>query len=167
MTKTLLTAQEIVSLNNLPKYVPGLAQDQTKSPVGPLALGTILTHGQTRVGKWDVQTTPGAEAAVAANAIEVACQLLDADGNKPTAARTVMVKSMAATANEGDLAAAGTPVGTVLEALNPATGMNLQLMDTDATGGFTFRVTDTVAEKVYVEITGEDVVPKCLTLTFA
>jgi hypothetical protein len=109
----------------------------------------------------------GAEAAVAANAIEIAGTITDAFGNAVTSAVNVKISSCAATANEGDIAAAGTPVGTLTFAVNPATGDNIALMATTAAGLFSFRITDTVAESCVVTVQAEGCAPQVLKLTFA
>jgi hypothetical protein len=111
--------------------------------------------------------TPGAEAAVAANAIEVAGQLQDADGNPVAAAKQVRIRTIAVTDDKGDIAAAGTPVGTLKKAINPATGANEAWMTTTAAGAFSFRVTDDQAEDVLVEVATEDGITALKKLTFA
>lgn len=111
--------------------------------------------------------TVGAEGAVAANAIEVACALVDADGVAITTQPKVHIEAHAVTDDKGDLAAAGTPVGTVDQAINPAAGANKMVMTPSAGGLFSFRVTDDVAEKVLVTIQPDGGFPRTLVLTFA
>jgi hypothetical protein len=114
-----------------------------------------------------IVATTGAEGAVAANAFDVVCQLVDASGNPIAEAREVMIRSLAVTDAKGALAAAGTAVGTVKKAFTPATGENVLWMETTAGGLFSFRCTDDQVEAVGVEITAEGCRPKVLKLTFA
>lgn len=111
-----------------------------------------------------VVATPGAEAA---NAIEVACSLTDLAGAAITDQRKVLIRSHAVTPDQGDLAAAGTPVGTIDQAINPTTGVNSAIMTPTAGGLFTIKVTDTAAEKVLLEIIPHNGRPAALVLTFA
>lgn len=111
-----------------------------------------------------VEATAGAEAA---NAIEVACSVKTLAGVAISSARGVRITARAATDNEGDLAAAGTPVGSLVGgAENPATGSNVMHMLTTAAGLFSFKVTDTAAESVVVTILVDGCAPRVLTLTF-
>lgn len=103
----------------------------------------------------------------AANAIEVQGQLQDANGNKVAAAKQVLVRTLAPTADKGDISAAGTPVGTLKKAVNPATGENVAWMTTTAAGAFAFSVADDAAEDVLVHVTTEDGITEILKLTFA
>ena len=115
-----------------------------------------------------VATVVGAEAAVAANAIEIACTLKGLeDGETLAEARPVYIESLAVTDGQGDLAAAGTPVGTLVKANNPATGANAAWFTTSAGGLVSFRVTNTAAEVNIVRITPQGGVTKTLVLTFA
>lgn len=114
-----------------------------------------------------VDATVGAEAAVAANAIEIACTIRDSAGVAVTSAKEVFIESLAVTDSGGDLAAAGTPVGTFVKGNNPATGPNTAAMTSTAAGLFSFRVTNAAAEVTHVRITAEGCRPKVLKLTFA
>jgi hypothetical protein len=122
--------------------------------IADVALGTVVA-------------TTGLEGAVAANAFDVVCQLVDVGGNPIAEAREVMIRSLAVTDAKGALAAAGTAVGTVKKAVAPATGENVLWMETTAAGLFSFRCTDDQVEAVGVEITAEGCRPKVLKLTFA
>ena len=115
-----------------------------------------------------VSEVVGAEAAVAANAIEIACTLksLD-DGTTLAEARPVYIETLAVTADKGDLAAAGTPVGTLVKAVNPSTGPNVAWFTTTSGGLVSFRVTNDAAETTIVRITPQGGVTKTLVLTFA
>lgn len=167
VVKRVLTAQEVIQLDALADHVPALSQAHTKSPRGKLELGQVLKQLQGKLALHAVLTV-GAEADVAANAIEIAGVVTDLDGHPVAAATSVLIEAFAKTANEGDLAAAGTPVGTVLEALTPATGMNLLYMETTTAGLFSFRVTDTTAsEKVFVRVTVAGGEPQSFELNFA
>lgn len=111
-----------------------------------------------------ITLTPGAESG---NNIDVVGAVTDADGNAITSAIDVYIESLAETADKGDLATAGTPVGTVKKAVNPATGPNVQWMRTTAAGLFSFRVTNDVAEDTMVKVSGERCQTRITTLTFA
>lgn len=113
-----------------------------------------------------VDATVGAEAAVAANAIEIACTIKDAMGNAVTSATEVIIESLAVTADKGDIAAAGTPVGTLNKAFNPTTGPNIAHMTSTAAGLVSFRISNDQAEVTGVRITAEGCKPKVLKLTF-
>lgn len=114
-----------------------------------------------------IVATVGVEGAVAANAIEVACAITNADGTAITAAREVAVRSTPTTADKGDIAAAGTPVGTLHAVQNPATGDNTAHFTTTAGGLFSFRVTNDQVENNGVIILGEGCEAKVLKLVFA
>lgn len=111
-----------------------------------------------------VTATAGTEAT---NAIEVACAVFDSAGVAATAAKVVRVETLAVTNDKGDISAAGTPVGTLTKAVNPATGPNVAYMTTTAAGLFSFSVADDAAETVLVTIVAEGCRPKVLKLTFA
>lgn len=114
-----------------------------------------------------VSTTVGAEGAVASNAIEIACAIKDSAGDAVTAAKVAHIVTLAVTDDKGDIAAAGTPVGTLNKAVNPATGPNTAMMTSTAGGLFSFRVSDDAAEVVLVSIFAEGCRPKTFKLTFA
>jgi hypothetical protein len=98
--------------------------------------------------------------------IEVACELTQLDGSALAEAREVLVTTLALTDGKGDLSAAGTPVGTLVKAHNPATGANLAWMLSTAAGLFAFSVENDVAEVVLVKIEAEGCFPLLLRLTF-
>jgi hypothetical protein len=120
----------------------------------------------TKVSLQQVEATPGVEGAVTANTIEVVCALKDLAGAAITTQPRILVKSVAATPDKGDLAAAATPVGTAGVIVNPATGANYMMIVPTAGGLFTFAVANDQAEDVIVEITGPGVLPQVLNLTF-
>lgn len=127
------------------------------------ALSEALVKGDLFV----IDAVVGAEGAVAANAIEIACTIKDALGATISAARQMKITTRAISDNEGDLAAAGTPVGTTHKSDNPATGANEQWMETTSGGLASFRVTDTAVEIVLVEIQADGCRPRLLKLSFA
>ena len=58
--------------------------------------------------------------------------------------------------------------GSVLKAVNPASGENVMTMETTAGGLFSFSVTnDAGAETTEVQITADGCIPRVLKLTFA
>ena len=111
-----------------------------------------------------VELTPGTEGS---NAIDVVGQLRDSNGEAIAEAREVLIRSLAVTDHKGDLAAATTAVGTVVKTNNPATGANEQWMTTSATGAFSFKVANDVAEVTLVQVLAEGCKPRNLKLTFA
>lgn len=112
----------------------------------------------------EVDASIGTEAA---NAIDVACQLRDPLGNAMLGVRRVVVETLAVTDSGGDLAAATSAVGTIRKTLNPATGWNIQWMETDAQGRFSFKSTNAAQELTTVRITGHGVRPTQFDLNFA
>lgn len=111
-----------------------------------------------------VTLTPGAEAT---NAIDVVGAIVDAAGNAITGARQVKVTSLGVTDTKGDLGAATAAVGTIKKTNNPATGENVQWMETTAAGLFSFKVSNDVAEETLVTVEAEGCLPKTVKLTFA
>lgn len=124
------------------------------------ALQEALVLGDVRY----VVATAGAEAA---DAITVACSIANAAGTAVTGARLVRITVLPGTNDEGDIAAAGVAVGTLIRAFNPATGENVATMETTAAGLFSFKVTDAQAEDCIVHIAADGCLPKLLRLTFA
>lgn len=138
--------------------------------VGTITIATTaLTFDKMVVasGLRRVATVVGAEAAVAANAIEVACTITDEDGVTVAAAVQVEVRSVPTTANKGAIAAAGTPVGTLQSVQNPLTGDNIAHFVTTSGGLFSFRVTNDQVETNGVVIAVDGGLPRVLKLTFA
>lgn len=103
-----------------------------------------------------------------ANTIEVEGQIEDLAGLDAATAREVIVRSLAITANEGDLSiGAGANPGTLIKAVNPATGENVAWITTTAAGHFRFIVTNTAAETNVVHVSANSALPAVLKLTFA
>jgi hypothetical protein len=103
-----------------------------------------------------------------ANTIEVEGQVEDLAGLDAATAREVMVRSLAVTANEGDLSiGAGANPGTLVKAVNPATGENVAWITTTTAGHFRFIVTNTAVESNIVQVTANGAVAAVLKLTFA
>lgn len=102
-----------------------------------------------------------------ANAIDVACQIVDNNGVAVAGAKEVLIRALAVTDSGGDLAAATAAVGTIRKTLNPATGENLQWMVTTNGGAFSFKSTNAAQELtlIVVEIDGARVAS--FTLNFA
>jgi hypothetical protein len=129
------------------------------------ALAETLVLGD--LGKVTVVT--GAEGAVAPDAFDVACTLENVLGTDFGVATQVQIRSFAVSDGEGDLAAAGAAVGTLVKVNNPAAGCNEMWMTSTAAGLFSFRCTNTNAagEVTLVEILAEGCRPKLFKLTFA
>lgn len=111
--------------------------------------------------------TIGAEGAVAANAIEVKVAIKNSLGAKVTGVRAVKVRTLAVTDSGGDIAAAGTPVGTLKKAVNPLTGFNEAWFETTAAGLLAFSTTNAVAETQLLEVHAAGCEPVLVKLTFA
>lgn len=151
----------VISVNPRQPETPATEVCRVNGTTGIVTLSkALLTTNSLSL----VSTTVGAEAS---NAIDVVCAIADAHGGLPTAARQVMIETLAVTDDKGDLAAATSAVGTVKKAMNPATGRNVMWMTTTAAGLFSFKVSNDVAEDTLVVIHAEGCQPKVLKLTFA
>lgn len=96
-----------------------------------------------------VSASIGAEAA---NAIDVACQIVDGLGAPVAGVQQVLIRALAVTDASGDLSAATAAVGTIKKTTTPATGFNEMWMETSSAGAFSFKVSDAAAEDVLVQI---------------
>lgn len=114
------------------------------------------------IGPLQIKAVVGTESG---NAIEVACTVTDSHWVPSLVERSVDIEALAVTDGQ-TLAAAGTPVGTLVRAYNPVAGPSRAAMTTTAAGTFSFKVSDTVAESVSVRITAAGVTPLVLLLTF-
>lgn len=164
----------LLASNAVGKLVTAVAGDAVIAYALEAATAADETHevivlpGGSNFGALDVVTTVvGAEAAVAANAIEVAVTITDVSGAALTAARAGIITSQAETEGQGGITAAGTPVGTVAPTSAPATGNSTAGFLTSAAGLVSFRVTNTAAEVNVVHIQGHNCRPVVLILTFA
>lgn len=139
------------------------ARGQPRTAAESDAAATTAANAAVEAALDRITVTPGAEAA---NAVECACTITTAAGVAVASAREVQIRTLAVTADEGDIAAAGTPVGTLVKAVNPATGENVATMTTTAAGAFSFKVTDTAAEVVHVVVLSDGCIPRVVKLTF-
>lgn len=103
-------------------------------------------------------------AAEAANAIVVSGVVKDMNGDAVSAAKQVLVRTLAVTADKGDISVT---VGTSKKVVNPATGENVAWITTTAAGAFAVSVANDVAEDTLIQVTTEDGVSALLKLTFA
>lgn len=103
-------------------------------------------------------------AAEAANAIVVSGVIQDQDGTPVAAAKQVMFRSLAVTADKGDLSVTA---GTSKKIVNPATGENVAWLESTAAGAFALSVANDVAEETVVSAITEDGLTAMLKLTFA
>lgn len=143
----------------------GFATCQLSFPEYSSESGASL--GATKASILTITLTAAAENA-GANTIEVEGQIEDLAGLDAATAREVMVRSLAVTANEGDLSiGAGANPGTLIKAVNPATGENVAWITTTAAGHFRFIVTNTAAETNVVQVSANGALPAVLKLTFA
>lgn len=111
-----------------------------------------------------IDATVGAEVA---NAIDVACAIVRANGLPVTAARQVFFRTLAVTADKGDLAAATAPLGTLKKVFNPATGCNEGWWETTAGGLASVKVSNDIAEETVLVIECEGCKTRVIKLTFA
>lgn len=158
-------------LSGVPTAVPvaGLSFMSTALAAG-VALIEVTANASTRLGASPggsaarIVLTPRAEAA---NVINVDVALFDDNGVPVAVATPIYIESFAVTDSGGDLAAASaSPLGTVVKALNPATGPNTMSMTSTAAGLAAFGVTNAAAEITDVRVTVGNVV-QLLRLTFA
>ena len=110
-----------------------------------------------------VSAVPGAESS---NEIDVVCQLIDAKGKALAGVRNVAVRSLAVTADKGDLAEATVAVGTLKKAVNPTTGENVAWFQTTAAGLFSVKVANDAAEDTLLTFQPEDGEQTLLVLVF-
>lgn len=110
-----------------------------------------------------VAATPGVEGA--SNDIDVVCQIKDAGNVNVSVTTPVMVVVVPTTDAQGDVAAATTPVGTLVKA-TVAAGPKTAWF-TPVAGAFSFKITDTVAEDALVTIYANGCLIKTFTLSFA
>lgn len=151
-----------------------LAYPEVSSESGVAAIATLQSDvtaltaaSATKASILKITLTAEAENG-GANTIEVEGQVEDLAGLDAATAREVLVRSLAVTANEGDLSiGAGANPGTLIKAVNPATGENVAWITTTAAGHFRFIVTNTAAETNLVEVTANGAVAAVLKLTFA
>lgn len=132
-------------------------------------LGFVVTDGPVAAGvaPGHILATVGVEGAIVANAIEVQCSIVDANGVPVTAIRNVHIASTPTVAGTGAITAAGTPVGTGFFAQAPVTGDNNASIISTAGGLFAFRITNTGADVVDVVIEADNCPSRVLRLTFA
>ncbi len=103
-----------------------------------------------------------------ANTIEVEGQVSNILGVAVAAAREVLVRSLANTANEGDISiGAGANPGTLIKPFGPATGVNEAWITTTAAGHFRFIITNTAAETNLVQVSAPGAITAISKLTFA
>lgn len=97
--------------------------------------------------------------------IEVGVQVLDLNGNNVAGVKNIKVRTLAVTADKGDITAGA--AGTLVKAVNPATGENVAWIQTSSTGAASFIVNDDVAEAVSVEVSCDNALVSVSSLTFA
>lgn len=100
----------------------------------------------------------------AADAIVVTGQVTDASGTNISAAAQVLVRTLAVTADKGDITVTA---GTSKKIVNPATGENVAWIETTASGGFAVSVANTAVEDTLIHASADDTVTATLKLTFA
>jgi hypothetical protein len=142
-------------------FFAGLSGSDSTPLAGELAAGGLALGDLQKI-----VYTPGV---ATGGFCDVVCAITDLEGNPISGARQVMITAIPATegAGNGALAAATSAVGTVLKALNPATGSHVMSMDTGATGLFSFKVTDAVNEAVVIRVEAEGCRPLVKKITIS
>jgi hypothetical protein len=142
-------------------YPAGLSGSDATTLAGNLASGGTALGDLQKIGY-----TPGV---ATGGFCDVVCALTDLAGSAISGVRQVTITAIPATegASNGALAAATSAVGTVLKALNPATGAHVMTMDTGATGLFSFKCTDAVNEAVVVRVEADGCRPLIKKITIS
>jgi hypothetical protein len=123
--------------------------------------------GRVEMPQSPIHTVSVSIGAEAANAIDVACRIVNGLGEPVLGVKPVLIRALAITDGSGDLSAATAAVGTVRKTTTPATGFNEQWMDTSSAGAFSFKVSNAAAEATLVEIVLPNGKVAMFTLTFA
>lgn len=100
----------------------------------------------------------------AADAIVVTGQVKNLSGTNVTAAKQVVVRTLAVTDGKGDITVTA---GTEKKTVNPATGENVSWIATTAAGAFAVSVANDQAEVTLISVQVEGGLTAALTLTFA
>ncbi len=102
---------------------------------------------------------------------DVVCAITDMLGNAISGARQVVIRALSVTGGTGKnvLAAATSEVGTIISSAgaNAAAGPSCLLMDTGATGLFSFKVTDSSNEALFVWVEAEGCRPLVKKITIS
>lgn len=167
------------AINEMEPVATNASGEAVKAEPGDVVLGVCfipsaadgdfitIMLGAPYVMQGVIGATVGVEAAVAADAIEVVLVLADCFGTAISAATEIGITAVGETANAAVLAAAGTPIGTLNFVEHPATGVRSASFACTAAGLCSFRVTNTNAEDVLVEVTADGFTSRTLLLTFA
>lgn len=100
----------------------------------------------------------------AADAIVVTGAVVDGAGTAIGVATQVLVRTLAVTADKGDITVTA---GTSKKVFNPTTGENVAWIETTAAGAFAFSVANTAVEDTLVQVTADNALAATLKLTFA
>lgn len=103
-------------------------------------------------------------AAESGNAIVVTGQVKTLDGTNVAAAHQVVVRTLAVTADKGDITVTA---GTEIKTVNPATGENVSWIETTAAGAFAVSVANDVAEATLISATPDNGITQKLVLDFS
>lgn len=98
------------------------------------------------------------------NAIVVTGAVTDLAGNAVTAAKEVLVRSLAVTADKGDISVTS---GTSKKVVNPATGENVAWLETTSGGAFAVSIANDQVEDTLVQVSTESGATAAIKLTFA
>jgi transcription elongation GreA/GreB family factor len=99
-----------------------------------------------------------------ADVITVTGQVKTLDGTNVAEATAVIVRTLAVTADKGDIAVTS---GTAKEIVNPAAGENVAWLETTAAGAFVVTVTNDATEDTIITAVPDNGLVQMLKLTFA
>lgn len=101
------------------------------------------------------------------SSVDVACQIVTADGVNVEEARAIWVEAIGQTPGEAALGPPTVPDGSNgLAVSNPATGPCTAALEANATGGFSFTVSDAQTESVVLRITADGCKPLVRVIDF-
>lgn len=130
--------------------------------------GSLVTGGVVLGDLQKVGYTPGVSTG---GFCDVVCAITDLAGGAISGARQVVIRALSATGGTGKnvLAAATSAVGTIISSAgaNAAAGPSALLMDSGATGLFSFKVTDSTNEALFVWIEAEGCRPLVKKITIS
>lgn len=162
LTTTAGTVDDAVVLGDLVDGIASRSADAAGFATCQLAYPSIsaLSAGS---GLTSVLKTTLSAAVEAAEAIVVTGAVTDLAGNAVTSAVNVMVRTLAVTADKGDITVVS---GTEKKTVNPTTGENVSWILTTAAGAFSVSVANDVAEVTLVTAQPANGLTSALTLTF-
>jgi hypothetical protein len=144
---------------------PCVVADATSASVTTLtaAAAAAQATADAAIPKASVLKLTLSAAAEAAQAIVVTGVVEDMAGLDAATAKQVMVRTLAVTADKGDITVT---TGTSKKVFSPTTGVNEAWIETTAAGAFAFSVANDAVEDTLVQVTTTTGVTETLKLTF-